>query len=54
MPTLFSFTDAPAKHKVEKDLERWEAAKRRRLSKDLMAISIEEGEVDEVNDGKED
>ena len=33
---------SPAKHKAEKDLERWEAAKRRRLSKDLMTISTEE------------
>ena len=32
---------SPAKHKAEKDLERWEAAKRR-LSKDLMTISTEE------------
>ena len=45
MPSLFSFTDSPAKRKAEKDLERWEAAKRRRLSKDLMTISTEEEET---------
>ena len=27
MPSLFSFTDAPVKHKAEKDMARWEAAK---------------------------
>ena len=45
MPSLFSFTVSPAKRKAEKDLERWEAAKRRRLSKDLMTISTEEEET---------
>ena len=28
VPSLLSFTDAPAKSKAEKDLVRWEAAKK--------------------------
>ena len=60
MPNLCSFNDTPAKYKAEKDLARWEAAERRRLSKDLITISTEpkeeetnyssdeEGEIDGV------
>ena len=50
MPSLFSFTDSPAKRKIEKDLERWETTKRRRLSKDLMTISTEEEEPNSSNE----
>ena len=60
LSTLFSYTDAPVKNTAEKNLARWEAVKRRQLSKDLMTISTEpeeeetnyssdeEGEIDGV------
>ena len=43
VPTLFSFSGSPAKHKGERDLQRWESAKRRRITMapedDVMIVS---------------
>ena len=43
VPSLFSFTDSPAKRKAEYDLERWKAVKQRRLVQQSDEASLTEG-----------
>lgn len=50
---MFNDSSDATKQKAERDLERWEAAKRRRLSKELWAISAEE-QMDCSDDDDED
>ena len=47
VPTLFSFSGSPAKHKGEKDLQRWESAKRRRINNNIVLSTSSDEETQE-------
>ena len=44
---MFSFSGSPAKRKGEKDLQRWESAKRRQIQRDNAASASPERDVQE-------
>ena len=43
IPSLFSFTKSPAKHRAEHDLERWKVVKQRRFVQSTEVLSSTEG-----------
>ena len=46
---MFSFSGSPAKRKGERDLQRWESAKRRRINKDIVvSVSPDRGIQEET------
>ena len=53
VPSLFSFTDSPAKHRTEYDLEWWKAVKQRRLVQQSNEASATEGPFAEETSDEE-